>query len=250
MLRAARPDCAVTGIFKHGAQSGPPVPDFWRSVIVEQVKPSAPAPSAGPACASLPATTPATCTGRHNAYAAAAKCFPNNGWLGCADKASADICRAIDAFNFIGTEGKQLEACVLASPGGDRGLTRAKGAWFNNTNSCIWGHWRAAFDAIHDASVPVPSGLTPEWADAVTVCRRDGIGTSGCCQAHVVAEQNAIERCGAYDASLFGPLPTDVPGAKLCGDFAFLGSGGLPFTGHFDKVSDRISYGVVRCCVF
>lgn len=38
-LRTARPDCKVSGVFKHGAQIGKGEPaDFWRSVIVEEVK--------------------------------------------------------------------------------------------------------------------------------------------------------------------------------------------------------------------
>ena len=69
-------------------------------------------------------------------------CFPLNSWLACVDHASADVCRAVDAFNFSGSEGNQLRACVAADPTGDPGMTRAKAAWFNNTNSCIWGHWR------------------------------------------------------------------------------------------------------------
>jgi hypothetical protein len=154
----------------------------------------------------------------------------------------------IEAFNFRGSDGTLLGLCVDASPGASRALSRAKGAWFNNANSCIWGHWRVALDAIHDSSLPVPSGLTSEWADAVTICRRAGVGSGSCCQAHVVAEQNAIDFCGGYDESIFGLLPTDVPGAPLCSNFAFLASGALPFTGNFGSVADRISYGFLRCC--
>lgn len=39
MLRDARPDCTISTIFKHGAHGGPPLRDFWRSVIVEEVRP-------------------------------------------------------------------------------------------------------------------------------------------------------------------------------------------------------------------
>jgi outer membrane protein OmpA-like peptidoglycan-associated protein len=40
MLRTARPDCIVTTVLKHGAHGGPPIRDFWRSVVVEEVKPA------------------------------------------------------------------------------------------------------------------------------------------------------------------------------------------------------------------
>ena len=122
-------------------------------------------------------------------------------------------------------------------------------SWFNNTNSCIWGHWRAALEAIHDPTVPVPTTLTPEWADAVTICRRDGPGAGTCCHAHVVAEQMAIEHCGSYDSSLFGKLPTFVPYSATCSALGILAAS-LPFTGDFGKVSDRVSYGDLRCCTF
>lgn len=39
MLRAARPGCTVSGVFKHGGHAGPEAPDFWRSAIIEEVKP-------------------------------------------------------------------------------------------------------------------------------------------------------------------------------------------------------------------
>jgi outer membrane protein OmpA-like peptidoglycan-associated protein len=245
-LRAARPDCNVSAIFKHGAQSGAPGGDFWRMAIVETVKAK---PQPAPLCPSVPTTTPSTCAGRHDGYAAAARCFPLNGWLPCAARASAQVCEAIDAFSFNGTDGTLLEGCVLANRG-DRGLTKAKGAWFNNTNACIWGHWRAALEAMHDPSRPIPSGLTPEWANAVNTCRNEGIGSTTCCEAHVEAEQFAIDRCGGYDDTVFGPLPTDVPGAPVCSDLAFLKSGPLPFIKNFGKVADRIDYGELRCCTF
>ena len=249
MLRGARPDCNVSAVFKHGAQSAPPSADFWRSVVVQVVTPG-PQPQPGAGCPAVPTSTPSTCAARHDGYAAARRCFPLNSWLACVDRASADVCKAVDAFNFQGSDGTALEACMTASPGSDKGLARAKGAWFNNTNSCIWGHWRAALEAIHDPTRPVPGGLTSEWADAVTIFRSDGVGSDTCCRAHVVAEQTAIEGCGGYDDSIFGPLPTDVPGAPLCSNLAFLASGALPFTGNFAKVSDRISYGFLRCCTF
>jgi hypothetical protein len=54
LARSSRPDCPVAGVFKHGAspkpQPGavpdPNPPDFWRSAIVEQVKPETAPPVA------------------------------------------------------------------------------------------------------------------------------------------------------------------------------------------------------------
>jgi hypothetical protein len=239
---ADRPPVSA-GRFSVQRESTGPAP----STGAESASPSSGAPAAKQSCPALPSGIPGTCPDRHNGYAAAAGCFRLNSWLPCASVASNDVCRAVDAFNFTGNEGLELEACVLASRG-DKRLTRAKAAWFNNTNSCIWGHWRAAFDALHDPALPVPTGLTPEWAAAVTTCRADGIGTDTCCRAHVVAEQHAIEACGSYDSDIFGKLPTDVPGSKTCSDLVLLATPGLPFTGDFSKVGDRITYGVLRCC--
>jgi hypothetical protein len=198
------------------------------------------------ACPTAPAATPGNCDARHDGYVAGRKCFPLNPWLPCVDRASAEVCRAIAAFSFRGAEGTQLETCVLLT-GGDTALTRAKGAWFDLANSCIWGHWRAALDALNDSSVPKPSGLTAEWSAAVDVCRASP-GSDDCCRAHVVAEQTAIDLCGAYDSTLFGKLPTDVPGSKFCSDIVRASSPPPAFTGDFGKVKDRITYGYLRCC--
>ncbi|HEU4731911.1 MAG TPA: DUF4157 domain-containing protein [Kofleriaceae bacterium] len=252
ILRTARPDCPVTEVLKHGAQDRAPAREFWRSVIVEMPRaaPSTEEPPPPPPapCTTVPTATPSTCEGRHDGYAAAARCFPLNMWLPCADRASADVCRAIHAFRFEGTEGTLLRACVGAQPFADPAETHAKGDWLDDTNRCIWGHWRAALDAMHNPALPVPSTLTPEWADAVRICRTDGVGSGTCCQAHVVAEQNAIDRCGPYPTARFGLLPTDVPGAPVCSATVALSAGGLPFTGNFGSVRDRIVYGFLRCC--
>ncbi|HET7503633.1 MAG TPA: DUF4157 domain-containing protein [Kofleriaceae bacterium] len=253
ILRTARPDCPVTEVLKHGAQDRMPSREFWRSVIVEtpRATPSTEEPPVTPPpapCTAVPTATPSTCEDRHNGYAAAARCFPLNMWLPCADRASAEVCRAIHAFRFEGTEGTLLRACVGAQPFANPAETRAKGDWLDDTNRCIWGHWRAALDAMHNPALPIPSSLTPEWADAVRTCRTDGVGSGSCCQAHVVAEQNAIDRCGPYPTARFGLLPTDVPGAPVCSATVALSAGGLPFTGDFGAVRDRIVYGFLRCC--
>lgn len=201
-------------------------------------------------CSAVPVTAPATCARRHAAYAAAPKCFPLNSWLACVDRASADLCRAVDALSFTGSEGTQLRVCVGLDPEGDPAMTRSKAAWFNLTNSCIWGHWRAALDALHDPTLPVASALTPEWAGAVARCRRDGVGSGTCCHAQLVAEQAAIDTCGPYDSALFGRLPTDVPCSPLCSGIVLAASPPPAFTGDFGKLRDRISYGDLRCCTF
>jgi hypothetical protein len=200
------------------------------------------------------ATTPATCAGRNAAYCAAAACFPTNPWLTCACRASGEVCRAVAAFTFASTEGAALELCMEAtiSPpvavGFCKADANAKGGWFLTTNACIWGHWRAAFEAIHDPSRPVPTTLTPEWAAAVTICRASGIGSAACCRAHVEAEQNAIDRCGPYNSLRFGRLPTDVPCSAGCSSIVAAFTPPPPFTGDFGLVADRITYGVGRCC--
>jgi hypothetical protein len=198
-------------------------------------------------CPTLPAATPGACAARHQAYAATVKCFPLNSWLPCVSRASGEVCRAVEAFSFRGKEGSDLETCVTLN-GGDTSLTRAKGAWFDFTNACIWGHWRNAVEALNGASNFTPSNLTTEWADAVAICQSNGVGSDDCCRAQVVAEQTAIEACGSYDSSLFGKLPTDVPGAPLCSDLIRLAAPGIPFTGDFGNVKDRIVYGWLRCC--
>ena len=203
-----------------------------------------------PLCPSVAASTPGSCAARHNAYCEAARCFPANPWLRCACGASVDVCRAVDAFSFSSREGTELEACIVAPPLSSSALilTPNKAAWLLRTNAGIWGHWRAGLEVLHDASRPIPTTLTPEWATAVSTCRRDGIGSRTCCQAQVVAEQNAIDRVGPYDSRLFGPLPTDVPGAPFCSYIVRSLSPGLPFTGDFGNVSDRTAYGIKRCC--
>jgi hypothetical protein len=81
----------------------------------------------------------------------------------------------------------------------------------------------------------------------VKICRNDGVGNSTCCDAHVVAEQTAIDHCGPYDSSLFGALPTDVPYSQTCSDLVLLATP-FPFVGNFGDVKDRIDYGRLRCC--
>jgi hypothetical protein len=141
-------------------------------------------------------------------------------------------------------------ACLMAPPPNLFAvpLVREKGKWLLDTNACIWGHWRAAVDALHDPSLPIPSGLTTEWEDAIKICRATGLGSSDCCKAHVVAEQMAIEHCGKYDSKRFGKLPTDVPFAPVCGAIAAAFAPPPPFTGDFGNVADRIAYGVKMCC--
>jgi hypothetical protein len=73
---------------------------------------------------------------------------------------------------------------------------------------------------------------------------------SSTCDAHVVAEQTAIDYCGRYDSSLFGVLPTDVPYSQTCSDLVLLAMPGLLFKGDFGDVKDRIDYGQLRCCTF
>src|SRR5262245_6192640 len=260
LILAARPDCNIYELFKHGTQKGPPGPEFWRAASVEIAqsriplqeetpdKPKATPPQTIPSCPGVPNSIPSTCAGRHEAYAAAQRCFPLNAWLPCVARTSANICRVIEAFNFRGDEGSQLSLCVSASYGAQKDLVRDKGTWLHNTNACIWGHWRAALEAMHDPTKPIPTGVTPEWRDAITLCRLEGVGTSACCEAHVIAEQQAIEHCGGYDDLLFGRLPTDVPSAPLCSDFVLLASGPLPFSKDFGNVADRIDYGDFICC--
>ena len=216
---------------------------------------SAPAPAPGPVCAAVPTATPATCSARHDAYCEAAKCFPSNPWLPCACRASGDVCDAVDAFSFSGNQGTALAACVFVE-GAPPGPIVGKARYFLSTNRCLWGHWRAAFDAIHDPSRSVPSGLTAEWATAVTTCRSSGIASSACCQAHVTAEQKAIDHCGPYSSATFGPLPTDVPGSSRCSVIVLSAARLLgppaPFEasdGDFGNVKDRIGYGNRRCCL-
>ena len=211
-----------------------------------------------PICPNVPTTTPGTCSGRHDAYCEAAKCLPSNPWLQCVCAVSEGICRAADGFNFIGMEGLALAVCIEAehsretfaapSIANSKSFTNKKGQWFLDTNHCIWGHWRAAFDAIHDSTRPIPSNLTPEWAAAVSTCRRTGVGSSECCEAHIVAEQSAIDTCEPYNSSLLGKLPTDVPFSPGCGQIVASQAPPPAFTGDFGNLSDRIAFGKKRCC--
>jgi hypothetical protein len=124
--------------------------------------------------------------------------------------------------------------------------TAFKGQWFNDTNRCIWGHWRAALDAIHDPTRPVPTTLTAPWTAAVGVCRSRGVGSPECCHAQVDAEQRAIDTCGPYDAPRFGSQPSDIPFAPACSTAARLFA--PSFTGNFGSVTDRIAHGNTLCC--
>ncbi len=221
-----------------------------RKTVVTLLTPTPPPPPPHPlkpVCPAVPSATPGSCAGRNAAYCIAAACVPSNPWLACVCKASGEVCRAVDAFTFNGVEGTALQACAFVSRAPE-GPILDKGIWFLKTNRCIWQHWRAAFDAIHDPSRPVPGGLTPEWAAAVTICRTSGIGSKDCCEAHVRAEQTAIDHCSPYDSSRFGSLPSDVPGAPTCSRIVAAFTPPPPFTGDFGIVSDRISYGNGRCC--
>lgn len=209
-----------------------------------------PPPAPAPYCPSVPTATPPLCTGRNTAYCDAAICFPSNSWLPCVCRASGELCRAVDAFSFTGLEGTLLGTCAFI-PGAPAPIYRPileKAAWFLSTNRCIWKHWRAALDAIHDPMLPVPGGLTAEWSAAVPTCRSKGIASKDCCKAHVKAEQTAIDHCGLYDSAKFGLLPTDVPGAPACSKIVAAFAPPPSFTGDFGNVSDRISYGNSRCC--
>jgi hypothetical protein len=217
--------------------------------------PPTPTPSSASLCSAVPTTTPSTCSERNKAYCEAGKCFPSNPWLACVCRASGEVCRAVDAFTFSGTEGKGLKTCIVGEHSSDPisgtfslEFTKKKGEWFLSTNQCIWGHWRAAFESIHDPSRPVPNSLTPEWASAVSICRSSGIGSAECCRAHVNAEQKAIDICEAYNSAVNGKLPSDVPFSPACSSIVASFVPPPPFTGDFGKVADRITYGNNRCC--
>jgi hypothetical protein len=167
--------------------------------------------------------------------------------------ASLQICQAVDAFSFKSVQGMQAELCIDATvrPPTNIGAkieTGLKGQWFLDTNKCIWGHWRQAFDALHLSAAPVPSTLTSPWKAAVATCRSKGLGTSECCKAQVDAEQQAIDTCGAYNSPRFGSLPTDIPFSPFCSLAAQRAAPPPAFTGDFGKVADRIKYGHSRCC--
>jgi hypothetical protein len=222
------------------------------AVVTSTTPPSPPPPP--PVCPAVPTATPTTCVSRNVGYCLGAACHPTNLWLPCVCLASSQICELVDVLSFKGWRGIGLGFCVDGS-GTGRPPVAAKARWFLKTNQCIWGHWRAAFDAIHDRTRAVPGGLTPEWAIAVTTCRTKGVGSKDCCRAHVTAEQTAINRCGPYPSTTFGLLPTDVPGANVpgapdCSDFTEQIARLYPpiFTGDFGNVFDRISYGNSRCC--
>ncbi len=226
-----------------------------RAVGVDVSRPAPPPPKPKSPCPAVPTTTPATCADRHKGYCDAAACFPTNKWLGCVCTVSGQICDAIDAFelHLSTTPGKELAACLagssvfnpLTTP--PPGPIVAKGKWFETVNQCIWGHWRAALDAIHDPALPLPTGATPEWAAAITTCRVKGLSSSDCCRAHVNAEQTAIDHCLPYPSSLFGKLPTDVPGSSTCSFVVGKFAPGPPFSGDFGLVSDRIPFGLKVC---
>jgi len=154
----------------------------------------------------------------------------------------------VDAFHLGPTKnGALLSACVNVPVGFGWGDIIAKGDYLEATGKCIWPHWRAAIEAIHNPSLPVPSGLTAEWAAAVGTCRTDGVGSKTCCQAHVKAEQTAIDLCGVYDSARFGKLPTDVPWPPVCASVAARFAPGK-FVGDFANVGDRIAFGNKLCC--
>ncbi len=252
VFSAGVPASQISTPRNHGETPGGP---DARSVVVTAESPftqgpatstPGPLPSA-PLCPRVPTSTPASCSTRHTGYCNAAACFPMDSWIPCACTVSNQICDAIEVFTFQGGQGALLALCAkahFASPV----TILAKGLWFRKTNRCIWGHWRAALDALHDPSRSVSTSVTPEWRTAVSECRTRGVGSRACCEAQVRAEQNAIDRCGKYDSKLFGLLPTDVPGAPVCSLTAATFAPGPPFTGDFGKVTDRIAYGKRLCC--
>ncbi len=227
--------------------------DANRRAIIESVGPP-PAPPPPPAlCKGVPSATPATCIDRNAGYCSAASCFPANPWLQCVCKTSLQICQAVDAFSLTSVQGMQLEACIdttVQTPTnlGVKFESATKGKWFLDTNKCIWGHWREALDPLHDPSLPVPSTVTAPWKTAIGVCRSKGVGSAECCKAQVDAEQQAIDTCGPYKSSRFGPLPTDIPGAAFCSFAAKQVAPKPGFSGDFGNVTDRIAHGLKLCC--
>src|SRR5581483_2870459 len=100
-------DAGVTvpiSVFAHGPTTAYGGASLNRNVVVTLNSPGPTPPSSSP-CPALPKPIPGTCSGRHDGYVTARKCFRLNPWLACADQASADVCRAVAAFNFQGQEG-------------------------------------------------------------------------------------------------------------------------------------------------
>jgi outer membrane protein OmpA-like peptidoglycan-associated protein len=230
-----------------------------RRATISSPIPTPPTPTPPPpppaVCPAVPSATPGTCPERHTGYCNARSCFPSDPWLDCVCTTSGQICDAIDAFHFSGTEGSLLELCVEAEHKGHpmgipfiKTAITDKGDWFRDVNSCIWGHWRTALDALHDPTRPISGSATPEWSAAIATCRASGVGSPACCKAQVEAEQKAIDTCSPYDSSRLGTLPTDVPSTPGCSSIAARIAPGPTFAGDFGKVADRIAYGNRRCC--
>lgn len=244
-----------TSEFSRTGGTDPDAPNRRAAISSPAPLPPTPPTPPPPLCPAVPTTTPGTCADRHTGYCDAHSCFPSNPWLDCVCTTSGQICDAVDAFHFSGTQGSLLEACLETEhrlhPVGIPFIKKDindKGDWFQDVNRCIWGHWRTALDALHDPARPIPGSATPEWSAAITTCRASGLASSACCKAQVDAEQNAIDRCTPYDSSRFGTLPTDVPSTPGCSSIAARIAPGPPFTGDFGNVGDRIAYGNTRCC--
>jgi RHS repeat-associated protein len=172
---------------------------------------------AGPAKAGGTTVPPKT------VYCDAAQKHPENRWLSCACKVSAEINQLIAGLYLSAPFGMQ-----------DQNQTRGKVTkWFDCTRQCLVKKFTEFYKVYDGGAKPDALPLTPYWDRACKVCIGNAKARSSkeCCEAMVVAEQNGVDdcssNCGSYPG---GPLP--IPG----------------FKGDFSNLEDRITYGKKRCC--
>jgi hypothetical protein len=106
--------------------------------------------------------------------------------------------------------------------------------WLICTRGCILSKFKEFYKVYDGGAAKSDVKLTPHWDSACNRCIGNPSASSSkdCCSAMVTAEQSGIEDC-----------------KKTCGDYP--GNPNLPlpgWSGDFNKLDDRIKYGLKRCC--
>ena len=193
----------------------------------------------------------AECNKGHDEYCDSAKAHPANQWLQCVCKVSGLICTAAKL--------------LLNAPNWPFSRTpswRDKGMWLINVNACIFGLWKVGIKYIYgNEEERRKLRPTDDWKKAGECCvGKDGAEKGKkCCEAMVVAEQSAIDKCidtpRDWGVGKIPPYKTEW-GGPYTGPFGesefvekWLGAGDHPkWEGDFTKLKDCVAHGIKLCC--
>jgi len=156
-------------------------------------------------------------------YCDAAKKHPDNKWLQCACKVSAEINALMLG---IGTAGP-----FTNDPAAQGRILK----WFVCTRQCMVEKFKTFNDAFDAGVIPEDNSMTPLWNEACKIClgKPGAESKDDCCTAMVKAEQTGLEDC----KEKCGEFPGDGTKVPIPG-----------FVGDFKILADRISFGLKKCC--